>query len=1397
MKISRNQLLPLTVLAVLLLGALPAGAQYLRIYYPDIEQGSSTLVVSPTGKALLIDAGTGLKTTDDGIEHFINDLIDAGIVTSLDFTLATHYDEDHIGRMENVYQLVPLPPTAIAYDRGEYHSVPSTFAYSDYAFGASQFNRTTATVCQVIDLGGGVTARVVTVNGEVCGDDPVDISGSGQFENSASVSVVVEYGDVDVWIGGDLTGNVDKGVSNVEEPAAPDVSDVDVYTFNHHGSESSSIAPFLDTLKAEVGINQNSASNNFGHPRAVVVNRFLGTLDTFGATPIFIQQNPGDPADPLSDDSLADAIADCDDVDGAYGLPGTLTLMSDGTSYRLHACGVAPSAFAADEGVGTIGDYPPAILRLLRTPQVPLASEAVAVEADVEDLEGAVTVELQWELDGTPQAPIAMSLSSGITYAGTIPAQADGARVSFRVAATDGASQTEVSPGEGYFSGTTQVSTLRLNDADGVLIPTTYGVRVHGNMTVEPGVFHTFVTQAYVQDSTGGVQIFDSSIDGTIQRGDEVEWVGVLEQFGGQTEVSLAGGFGNTGHTRIGSGTVPSPQVVTVAQAGEAVEGKLIRINDVTVVSGTIPETGSGNVTISDDGGTTTMTLRIDGDTDIPGSNTPTQAFDVVGIAGQFDTWAPFTSGYQIIPREKADILSEEVNHPVVLISEIHADPASGLAGDANGDGTRSATQDEFVEIVNTGFTPYDVSGWTISDGIGVRHTFPANTVIPPREAAVVFGGGTPTGDFGSAAANGLVFTASTGGLALNNTGDTVTLADDLGATVQAVTYGSLANDNQSIVRDPDLSNAPFVKHSLANGSGGALYSPGARIDGQPYTVPVGALLLTEVLYDAVSTDDDHEWVELYNNSSNTIDLADLCIGSGGSDYTTSLVSLSGTVAPGATFVVGGPLSDSNNGNPTFDLAVDFSPDFQNSDSTTADGVALFNVRCSLVNATTVPIDAVVYGPANLNGLIDETGVASAPEVGDASAGQSVERTDVAGSWQIQPLPNPNEAFPDPPPAGLILSEILVNPTSSDSGWEWVELYNSGSEAIDLASFSLGNGGTDYTYSTAQLSGVVQPGETFVVGGPSTDGTNGNPVYDQELDFSPDFQNSSSSGPGDGVALFNVPAAAITGSTVPIDAVVYGPDNANGLIDETGSANPPEVGVPPTAQSIERVDLAGNWQVQPNLNPNTTPLSGGGDPPPAAPTNLSATAGDGSVSLDWDDNGEGDLDGYNVYRSTTQGSGYSQINGSLVSTSDYTDNTVTNGTTYYYVVTAVDTAAQESGNSNEASATPQASGGPTTMHVQSIVLSTVNVGQGNKRGRAEVTIVDDLGSAVSGVTVTGTFTGDFSETQAAATGGSGVATIDTAGTKKGGVSFGFCVDSVTGGTLTYDPGSNVETCDSF
>jgi len=74
-----------------------------------------------------------------------------------------------------------------------------------------------------------------------------------------------------------------------------------------------------------------------------------------------------------------------------------------------------------------------------------------------------------------------------------------------------------------------------------------------------------------------------------------------------------------------------------------------------------------------------------------------------------------------------------------------------------------------------------------------------------------------------------------------------------------------------------------------------------------------------------------------------------------------------------------------------------------------------------------------------------------------------------------------------------------------------------------------------------------------------------------------------------------------------------------------------------------------------------------------------------SVSLSWTDS-DSSIAGYNVYRSTTSGSGYILINGSLVGPDAFSDTTVQSGTTYYYVTTAVDTSGNESAYSNEAQA---------------------------------------------------------------------------------------------------------------
>ena len=91
--------------------------------------------------------------------------------------------------------------------------------------------------------------------------------------------------------------------------------------------------------------------------------------------------------------------------------------------------------------------------------------------------------------------------------------------------------------------------------------------------------------------------------------------------------------------------------------------------------------------------------------------------------------------------------------------------------------------------------------------------------------------------------------------------------------------------------------------------------------------------------------------------------------------------------------------------------------------------------------------------------------------------------------------------------------------------------------------------------------------------------------------------------------------------------------------------------------------------------------------PPAAPTGLVATPVVRGVGLKWNANTETDLKGYNVYRATTSGGDYSLLNATPVTSPSYNDGGLTGGTTYYYVVTAINTSERESDNSTEVAAT--------------------------------------------------------------------------------------------------------------
>ena len=160
---------------------------------------------------------------------------------------------------------------------------------------------------------------------------------------------------------------------------------------------------------------------------------------------------------------------------------------------------------------------------------------------------------------------------------------------------------------------------------------------------------------------------------------------------------------------------------------------------------------------------------------------------------------------------------------------------------------------------------------------------------------------------------------------------------------------------------------------------------------------------------------------------------------------------------------------------------------------------------------------------------------------------------------------------------------------------------------------------------------------------------------------------------------------------------------------------------------------------------------------PNAPTGLSATAGDGQITLSW--TAVSGATSYNLYRGTS--TGVTTATGTKIAgvTSSYTDTGLTNGTTYYYIVTAVN-AVGESTASSEASATP----------VAAVVIPAAPTGLSATAGDGQITL---SWTAVSGATSYNLYRGTST----------GVTTAT--GTKIAGVTSSYTDTGLTGGTTYY------------
>src|SRR6185436_13943935 len=142
-----------------------------RIYFVDVGTGASTLIVSPTGKTLLVDGGPPGGGTK------VAALLTTLGIPAIDYTVVSHYHIDHVSGVTELLTAGRVAGTA--FDNGDDASVqpPGTATssnstrgtYLNYvaATGRPGVTRATIQPGQVIDLGGGMRATCIVAGGRL------------------------------------------------------------------------------------------------------------------------------------------------------------------------------------------------------------------------------------------------------------------------------------------------------------------------------------------------------------------------------------------------------------------------------------------------------------------------------------------------------------------------------------------------------------------------------------------------------------------------------------------------------------------------------------------------------------------------------------------------------------------------------------------------------------------------------------------------------------------------------------------------------------------------------------------------------------------------------------------------------------------------------------------------------------------------------------------------------------------------------------------------------------------------------------------------------------------------------------------------------------------------------
>lgn len=218
----------------------------LQVHFLDVGQADCILIISPSGKSVLIDGGN--NEDGPGIVSYLK----AQGVKELEGLIATHPHEDHIGGLDQVLQSIPTKnvylPDATANTR--------TFTEFISAVKSSGAKRIQAREGVALEIPG-CTGVFLAPNQD-------------HYEDLNNYSAVLKltYGRVSFLFTGDA-----EDLSEAEMLKKGRDLKATVLKVGHHGSSSSTTKEFLRAVSPQYAVISVGADNDYGHPTPTVLKR--------------------------------------------------------------------------------------------------------------------------------------------------------------------------------------------------------------------------------------------------------------------------------------------------------------------------------------------------------------------------------------------------------------------------------------------------------------------------------------------------------------------------------------------------------------------------------------------------------------------------------------------------------------------------------------------------------------------------------------------------------------------------------------------------------------------------------------------------------------------------------------------------------------------------------------------------------------------------------------------------------------------------------------------------------------------------------------------------------------------------------------------------------------------